>query len=121
MHLLPWALLAVGAGLLVYACRVLADDARGGYDVTMGGAGLYSGSWLVGSALAAAAVTMLTTATWWLGLGLFVVIYVAKSPVYRVIVARFLGRNAPPLPRNGFKEFMRKTETSAPPGRGEHS
>jgi hypothetical protein len=119
MTYLPWGMLVVALGLLFYAWRVLAADARSGYDVTMGGAMYFSSIWTLGSVLASIGLVMVAGLTWWWGLVFFVSLAVVKGLVYRVAVALNLGAEAPPLPKNGFKEFIRKTEARPPAEPGE--
>ena len=107
---LPWIVLSVSTLFLLYACCVLIEDAKGGYDITMGGANLFSSAWLAGAAGAAVGLTLLLDITWWWGIAAFVAIYLLKSVVYWIITALFLGAEAPPPPKGGFKEFIRKTE-----------
>jgi hypothetical protein len=103
-------LLAVAVALFTCAWRVLASDARAGYDVSMGGAMYFSAIWLIASVMAAVAGVKLLGIAWWWGILLFAGSMLIKSVFYRIIVAWNLGADAPPLPKNGFKEFIRKTE-----------
>lgn len=107
---LPWLLLAAAPLFFAHAWSVLSADARGGYDVTMGGAGLFSGQWLLGSVAAAVGTALLPGTAWYWGVGLFVLLFLLKGIAYRVIVATNLGRDAPPPRRGGFKEFVRRGE-----------
>lgn len=110
MPYLPWLILLIAVALFAYACRVLAADAKSGYDVTMGGQMYFSHLWLFGAVAGAAALTMLFALAWWWGIAIFIALYLVKSAAYRVIVALYLGAAAPPLPKDGFKEFIRRTE-----------
>ena len=105
---LAWSLPLVGLGFLAHACRSLALDARAGYDVGMGAAGLFSGEWLVGSLAGAWGLTLLLGIEWYWGVAMFVALYALKGVAYRLIVAMNLGKDAPPTPKSGFKDFMRR-------------
>ena len=110
MSYLPWLALLVCLLLLAQACRVLIADVRSGYAVTMGGDGLFSGHWFLGAVAAAAAVAMFGLDWFWAVLA-WVLVYLGKSPVRSLIVARYLGRDLPPPKPDGFKEFLRRTES----------
>jgi len=108
---LPWLALLAGIALLAHACRVLAADAREGYEVTMGGAMLYSQVWTLGAAACAWSITALLNLPWWTGVVAFVVLFLVKSAVYLVIVALFLGTKMPEAPKqNGFGAFIKRME-----------
>lgn len=106
---LPWLLLVLALVLLARAWRVLVQDARAGYDISMGAAGLFSGLWLLGSVSGAVALVWLCRLAPGWGLAIAVALHGASGLAYRWIVARHLGREAPPLPRPGFREFQRRT------------
>ena len=72
MPYLPWIILLISIALFLYACYVLAADAKSGYDVTMGGAMFFSHLWLLGAAAGAAGLTMLFAIAWWWGIALFI-------------------------------------------------
>jgi len=107
---LPWLALVAGVTLLAYACRLLAADARGGFEVSMGGAMFFSGVWMFGSAATAWGGTQLLNWPWWAGVIAFVVLMLLKSLAYRVIVALFLGTSMPPPKSGGFGEFVKRSE-----------
>lgn len=108
--ILPWALLLVGLAFLFHACRALAADARSGYDIGMGAAGLFSGEWLLGSIAAAWGLTLALGVQWYWGVAMFVVLFTLKSVAYRLLVALNLGKEAPAPPKQGFKDFMRRAQ-----------
>lgn len=110
MPILHWLALLGGLALLVHACRLLAADAREGFEVTMGGAMLFSHVWTLGAALCAWSATMLLDQPWWKGLLLFAALFLLKSVAYRIIVALYLGRELPPPKTGGFKDFVRRSE-----------
>ncbi|MBI4204253.1 MAG: hypothetical protein HY527_04435 [Betaproteobacteria bacterium] len=110
MAYFPWIVLLISMALFLYACRMLAEDAKSGYDVTMGGAMFFSHLWFAGAAAGAVGLTMLFALAWWWGIAIFLALYLAKNAAYRIIVALYLGSAAPPLPKDGFKEFIRRTE-----------
>lgn len=103
-------LLLISIALFAYAWHVLSADAREGYDISMGGAMYFSGIWLLASIAASFACVNLLGAAWWWGIVLCAGLLLVKSVIYRIIVALYLGIDAPPLPKTGFKEFIRKTE-----------
>lgn len=106
---LPWLALLAGIALCAHACRLLAADAREGYEVTMGGAMLYSHVWTLGAAACAWGVTALLAQPWWAGVILFVALFLVKSAVYRIIVALFLGTRLPETPKQGgFSAFSER-------------
>lgn len=105
---LAWALPLVALGFFAHACRALALDARAGYDVGMGAAGLFSGEWLLGSLAGAWGLTLLLGVAWYWGVAMFVALYALKSAAYPLIVAMNLGKDAPPPPKDGFKDFLRR-------------
>lgn len=108
---LPWLALVAGLALLAWACRLLAADARGGYEVTMGGAMLYSHVWTLGAAACAWGVTVLLDQPWWSGVILFIALFLVKSVVYRIIVALFLGTKMPEAPKQGgFSAFIERSK-----------
>jgi hypothetical protein len=108
---LPWLALLAGIALFAHACRVLAADAREGFEVTMGGAMLFSHVWLLGAAACAYGATSLLGLPWWAGVIAFVALFLVKSVVYRVIVALFLGTKMPEAPKQGgFGAFVKRTE-----------
>jgi len=107
---LPWLALVAGVALLAYACRLLAADAKGGFEVSMGGAMFFSGVWMFGSAALAWSGTALLALPWWAGLIAFVALMLLKSLIYRVIVALYLGSAMPPPQSGGFGEFVKRTE-----------
>jgi len=109
MHYLPWIVLAVSLLVLAYACRVLIEDVKGGFDVTMGGANLFSTTWLLGAVGAATGLAQLPGIAWGWGVAVFVAIYALKGAAYCIITALYLGADAPPPAKDGFREFMRKT------------
>lgn len=110
MTYLPWIVLLISIALFLYACRVLAADVRAAYDVSMGGAMFFSHLWMAGAAAGGAGLTMLFAIAWWWGIAIFIALYLLNRAAYRVIVAFYLGTAAPPPPKDGFKEFIRKTE-----------
>ncbi len=97
---LSWILPLLALAFFVHACRVLAEDARAGYDVGMGAAGMFSGQWLIGSVAGAWGLTLALGTAWYWGAAMFIALFMLKSLAYRFIVARNLGKEAPPLPRN---------------------
>ncbi len=101
-------LVAALAGF-AHACRMLANDAREGTYVTMGGQMLFSHIWFLSAALGAVAMARLAGIAWWQGVGLFVALVVLMWPVRWMIVTMYLGRDAPPPPKDGLREFLRKT------------
>lgn len=101
-------LLAAALAGFAFAYRMLANDAREGTYVTMGGQMLFSHTWFLSAALGAVALARLTGIAWWWGVGLFVVLVILMWPVRWMIVTMHLGRDAPP-PRDGLREFLRKT------------
>lgn len=108
---LPWLGLVLGIALLAWACRLLAADAREGFEVSMGGAMLFSNVWLLGAAACAWSAVALSGLPWWAGLLAFVVLYALKSVAYRIIVALFLGTAMPETPKQGgFADFAKRTE-----------
>ncbi|MGA0025504.1 MAG: hypothetical protein ACO3F9_12785 [Burkholderiales bacterium] len=111
---LPWLALVAGISLIAWACRLLAADARGGFEVTMGGAMLYSHVWTLGAAACAWGFTALLAQPWWAGLLLFVALFLVKSAAYRIIVALFLGTKMPETPKQGgysaFSESAKEIE-----------
>jgi hypothetical protein len=108
---LPWIVLLAGVALLAHACRVLAADAREGYEVTMGGAMLFSHVWVFGAAACAWSVTTLLEQPWWTGVIALVMLFLLKSVVYRIIVALFLGTALPDAPKpGGFKAFIERSK-----------
>ena len=106
---LSWSLPLVALAFLFHACRTLAVDARAGYDVGMGAAGLFSGEWLLGSAAGAWGLALALGVEWYWGVAMFAALYALKSVAYRLIVATNLGKQAPP-PMDGFKDFMRRAQ-----------
>lgn len=107
---LAWSLPLVALGFFAHAGRTLAVDARAGYDVGMGAAGQFSGEWLIGSAAGAWGLTLALGVEWYWGVALFVALYALKSVAYRLIVSMNLGKEAPPPPKDGFKDFLRRAE-----------
>lgn len=107
---LPWIVLLVSILFLLYACRALIEDAKGGYDITMGESMLFSTAWFTGAAGAATGLTLLLEFAWWWGIAAFVAIYLLQGAVRWIITTLYLGTEAPPPPKNGFKDFIRKTE-----------
>ena len=108
---LPWLALLAGIALLAHACRVLAADAREGYEVTMGGAMLYSHVWTLGAAACTYGATSLLGLPWWAGVIVFVALFLVKSVVYRVIVSLYLGTALPDTPKSGgFNAFIERTK-----------
>lgn len=108
---LPWPALLAGIALFAHACRVLAADAREGFEVTMGGAMLFSHVWVLGAAACAWSITALLDLPWWAGVIAFVVLFLVKSAVYRIIVALFIGTKMPETPKQGgFGAFIKRTE-----------
>lgn len=104
------ALAVLSLVFLVNACRVLAADARSGAYVTMGGEMYFAQLWASGSLCGAAAAILLLEASWlWFAPGV-VVLYVLSFPGRRIVVFFNLGRDAPPPPKEGFREFIRRTE-----------
>lgn len=102
MSFLAWAFLAAAVLLLAFACRDVAAVPYGDMGVQM----YYSGRWLLGSLAAGAGAGMLLA--WWAGILVAVAVYLLRWPAYRL----FEGRWAEPLPppKEGFKEFIRRTE-----------
>jgi hypothetical protein len=115
---LPWLLLAASSLGFVLAWRTLAADAREGLYVTMGGQMMYSHTWYLSAFLGAAGLATLPGVAWWWGLVLFVALVVLQWPVSRVVIALNLGRDAPPPPKDGFREFIRKTQKKDVDGNG---
>lgn len=107
---IPLILFAFSACGFAYSCRALANDARDGVYVTMGGEMLYSHTWVLSSFLGAAGVAMLPDIAWWWSLVALVALMVPMWPVARIITALYLGTEAPPPPQGGFRKFIRKTE-----------
>lgn len=109
---LPWIALFLGFALLMQACRGLATDAQGGFEVTMGGAMLFSQLWLVGAAASAWGITALLGVSWWVGFVVFAAFFVLKGIAYRIIVAIFLGRSlpAPTATSVGFSALEKRAE-----------
>ena len=108
---LPWIVLLASVALLAHACRVLAADAREGYEVTMGGAMLYSHVWTLGAAACTYGATSLLGLPWWAGVIVFVALFLVKSVVYRIIVVLFLGTALPDVPKpGGFKAFIERSK-----------
>src|SRR5690606_31150702 len=109
---LPWLGLVAGIALLAWACRLLAADAREGFEVSMGGAMLFSSLWLLGAAACAWSGVVLSGLPWWAGLLAFVALYLLKSAAYRIIVALFLGTAMPEAPKQGgFADFVKRSES----------
>jgi hypothetical protein len=121
---LPWMVLLLGCALLARACRGLAADARGGFEISMGGAMLFSQRWLFGAAACAWGITALLGLPWWAGLLVFAALVVLKSGAYRIVHALFLGRSLPaPTPKSGgFSAFVERSKTlDAQGGNGDAS
>ena len=113
----PLILFALSACGFAYACRALANDAKEGVYVTMGGQMLYSHLWVVSSFAGAAGVAMLPDLAWWWGLVALAALIVPMWPVAGIITVLYLGTEAPPPPQDGFRKFIRKTEKQdQPPG-----
>ena len=91
---IPLILFALSACGFAYACRALANDAKEGVYVTMGGDMLYSHIWVASSFLGAAGVAMLPDLAWWWGLVALAAVIVPMWPVARIITALYQGNNA---------------------------
>lgn len=104
--------IALVAGILVlaYACRMLMADARGGFEITMGGAMWFSQLWTLGAAACAWGISVLAGWPWWAGVLLFAGLFLVKSAVYRVIAVLFVGRSLPAPKSGGFSEFVKRSE-----------
>lgn len=108
---LPWLALVAGLALLAWACRLLALDAREGFEVTMGGAMLFSQVWMLGATSSAYGVVSLLNWPWWTGIIAFVALMMLKSFVCRIIVALFLGTAMKSTPKQGgFEEFSKRSK-----------
>ncbi len=110
MDILGPALAIAGALLVIYACRVLVADAKSGPYVTMGGEMYFAQLWGLASLAGIAGLVMLSGASWWFYVPGVVVFYLISFPLRTFLTAVYLGREAPPPPKDGFKEFIRRTE-----------
>ena len=90
-QILNTGLLIISLLLYLYACKVLIDDARGGYSLTMGGEGYFSQLWIFASVLGVSGAVRLWHFSWWLFVPVVIVLYVLSFPVRRGIKAVFLG------------------------------
>jgi hypothetical protein len=83
---LPWTLALIALGFFVHACRALAADAKAGYDVGTGAAGLFTGEWMIGAVSGALGLTLALQLAWYWGATIFGVLVLLKGPAYDLIV-----------------------------------
>ena len=77
--------------LYLYACKILIDDARAGFYVTMGGEMYFSQIWTFAAILTAVGVVRLFTINGWFGIPIVIICYIISIPVRRAIKFLFLG------------------------------
>lgn len=85
----------VAVGFLIAACRTYIADARGGFEVSMGGEMLFSQRWLLAGAMAGGALKLAGIGGWWAVIAGIIVFVFASYPVRRLIKAMYLGADVP--------------------------
>ncbi|MGE0484140.1 MAG: hypothetical protein AB7Q81_08360 [Gammaproteobacteria bacterium] len=95
---MSWALLVLGLLVWAKAARDLVVDARGGAEVSLGGAMLFGHQWLAGSMLLGYAAVGLAGIPPAAGVALAIVLYLARGAVRHALESRQLGRDLPAAP-----------------------
>ena len=87
-------ILILAACLMVLrAAHSLAEAARGGFEVSTGGAMQFATTWMIAAIMATAGLIRLFDIGWWWGIPFFLALYIPKELAYRIVVARNLGAN----------------------------
>ena len=107
-HVLNTIILIIALLLYLYACRIIIDDARHNYSITMGAEMLFSHLWFLAGLLAVIGVIRLLQLSWWLFLPAVVILYLVSFPVRSWIDVLFRGRDLDPVKPAGFKAFEQK-------------
>ena len=84
-------LLSVALILYLHACRILIEDARHNYSLTMGAEMYFSQLWVIASVLAACGTIRLLHLSWWLLPPAVILLYLPSLPLRRFLAAMFLG------------------------------
>lgn len=88
---LTYGLLIIALFVYIFACKVLADDAREGAYTTMGGEMYFGQLWNVATILATAGIVRLFALKIWLAIPIVIVLFFLGTPVRRTIRFLFLG------------------------------
>jgi len=88
---LTYGLLIIALFVYLFAIKVIIDDAREGFYVTMGGEMYFSQLWTIASILLTAGIIRLFAWKLWLGLPIIIVLYLVSIPLRRVLIPLFLG------------------------------
>lgn len=91
--------------LFIYACKILIEDARQGYSITMGAEMYFSQIWTIASLLTVIGGIRLFALSWWLSIPGIVLLYCLSLPLRRAISNIFLGLDYQAPKKQGFKEF----------------
>ena len=90
-HVLNTIILIIALLLYLYACRIIIDDARHNYSITMGAEMYFSQLWVIASVLAACGAIRLLHLSWWLLPPAVILLYLPSLPLRRFLAAMFLG------------------------------
>ena len=101
-------LLLLALVVALYACKILIDDARQGYSLTMGAEMYFSQLWLVASVLCCTGIVRFFGFPWWLAVPGVIALYFLSFPVRRLISHLFLGWDYVAPKTQGYKAFEQK-------------
>ena len=93
--LISTGLLILALIIYLYACKILIEDARHNYSLTMGAEMYFSQLWVIASVLAACGAIRLLHLSWWLLPPAVILLYLPSLPLRRVIARLFLGMDYP--------------------------
>ena len=88
---LTYSFLAGALLLYLYACKILYDDARQGFYITMGGEMYFSQIWTFAAIFTAVGLIRLFDLNGWLAVPAIIVLYLISIPVRRLVKFLFLG------------------------------